>query len=156
MKITEAELERANARMEKLRATTPYALSAKYDAGRIVVTLSSGSDLTFPAHRIRCLENASSAELAEIKISPAGLGLHFPRIDADLYLPALIEEFIGPRNWMARRLGEQGGKSRSPTKQAAARNNGRMGERQEGGFLISTMLHRCARQKPFTCNVHRI
>jgi hypothetical protein len=39
--------------------------------------------------------------LSKIEISPSGLGLHFPAIDADLYLPALLDGFLGSRRWMA-------------------------------------------------------
>jgi len=44
---------------------------------------------------------ARPAQLAGIEISPSGLGLHFPQLDANLYLPALLEGFLGSRQWMA-------------------------------------------------------
>ncbi len=37
--------------------------------------------------------------------------------------------FLGSRNWMASRLGAEGGKSRSAAKIAAAKRNGRKGGR---------------------------
>jgi hypothetical protein len=37
--------------------------------------------------------------------------LHWPRLDADLYLPALMEGVIGSRRWMARVMGKAGGRS---------------------------------------------
>lgn len=39
--------------------------------------------------------------LAGAQISPSGLGVHFPRLDADLYIPALLEGFLGSRRWIA-------------------------------------------------------
>jgi hypothetical protein len=65
----------------------------------------------------------------EIEISPSGLGIHFPKLDADLYLPGVLEGFLGSKRWMASRLGQAGGKSRTAAKRAAARANGRMGGR---------------------------
>jgi hypothetical protein len=59
----------------------------------------------------------------------AGFGLHFPKLDADLYVPAILEGFLGSRKWMAARLGTAGGSSRSKPKAAAARANGSLGGR---------------------------
>jgi hypothetical protein len=67
--------------------------------------------------------------LSAIEISPSGLGLHFPALDADLYVPALLEGFLGSRHWMAEQLGKSGGQARSHAKTAAARANGRLGGR---------------------------
>jgi hypothetical protein len=109
----------------------PRALSARYDRrmGRIVLQLSTGIDLAFPPQIAEGLETATPAQLAPIEISPSGFGIHFPRLDADIYLPALLEGFLGSRHWMASRLGAQGGKSVSPAKAAAARRNGGSGGR---------------------------
>ena len=49
--------------------------------------------------------------------------------DADLYLPAILEGFLGSKKWMASRLGQAGGKSRSLAKKSASRANGRLGGR---------------------------
>jgi hypothetical protein len=57
------------------------------------------------------------------------LGIYFSKLDADLYLPAILEGFFGSKKWMASRLGEAGGKSRSVAKKAASRANGRLGGR---------------------------
>jgi len=57
------------------------------------------------------------------------LANHRPKLDADLYLPGLLEGFLGSKQWMASRLGQMGGKSRSAAKKAASRANGRLGGR---------------------------
>lgn len=67
--------------------------------------------------------------MAEIEISPAGLGLHWPRLDADVYVPALMQGVFGTRRWMAALLGPAGGKASTKAKAAAARENGRKGGR---------------------------
>ena len=123
--------EMANRRGERLRRSVPRAIAARYDraTGRIVIHLSSKLDISFSFHDAQGLENAEPSQLEEIEISPSGLGIHFPKLDADLYLPSLLEGFLGSRRWMASRLGQVGGTSRSAAKRAAAKANGRMGGR---------------------------
>lgn len=130
MVVTEMELERAATRTQKER-DTGHALSARYDRRRrrVVVRLNTGIEVTFPVALAEGLSDASPEDLAEIEISPTGLGLHWPRLDADLYVPALLRGVLGSRSWMAAQMGKAGGKSRSPAKTAAARKNGRKGGR---------------------------
>ena len=125
------KFELANRRGERVRASVPKAIAARYDraGGRIVIHLSSRLDVSFSPRDAQGLENAKPSQLDEIEISPSGLGIHFPKLDADLYLPSLLEGFLGSRRWMASRLGQTGGKSRTAAKRAAARANGRMGGR---------------------------
>ena len=106
-------------------------MSARYDRrrSRVVVALNTGVELTFPARLAQGLADASADSLADIQISGAGLGLHWPRLDADLYLPALMQGVFGSKAWMARELGAQGGRSRTPAKIAASRKNGQKGGR---------------------------
>ena len=67
-----------------------------------------------------------------------GFGIHLPKVDADIYLPALLMGFLGSRNWMAARLGALGGKSRSAAKRAAAKRNGRRGGRpRKSGIVVA-------------------
>lgn len=67
--------------------------------------------------------------MAKIEITPTGLGLHWPRLDADLYLPSLLKGVLGSPSWMAGLMGRMGGRVRSKAKAAAARANGRRGGR---------------------------
>ncbi len=96
---------------------------------RIVVNLNTGIQLAFPAELAEGLAGASPQNLAEIEISPSGLGLHWPRLDADVYIPALLQGVMGSKNWMARQLGAKGGRARSQAKTAASRANGKKGGR---------------------------
>jgi hypothetical protein len=125
------QFETANRRGRELRAGLPHAVSAQYDRriGRIVIHLSTGLDVAFSPRDAEGLENATVAQLNAIEISPSGFSIHFPKLDADLYLPALLEGFLGSRKWMASRFGALGGKSRSAAKVAAAKKNGRRGGR---------------------------
>ncbi|MEA3126380.1 MAG: hypothetical protein QOD67_3399, partial [Caballeronia sp.] len=58
-----------------------------------------------------------------------GTGLYFPIVDADILVAPLLAGVLGSRSFMARRLGKQGGASRSESKAAAARANGARGGR---------------------------
>jgi Protein of unknown function (DUF2442) len=123
----DAAIERA----KKMQGSFPRAVSAHYDRAndRVVVELSSKLAVSFRPGDAQGLEHAKPSELTEIEISPSGFGIHFPRLDADFYVPALLEGFLGSRKWMAARMGEAGGRSRSRTKKAAARANGLKGGR---------------------------
>ena len=120
----------AKARGEQ-RLLAPRAVSAHYDAGRnrVVVRLTTGVEIAFPPAYAQGLEGANAADLAHIDVTPAGLGIHFPKLDADIYVPALLEGVLGSASWMAGLMGRIGGKARSPAKSEAARANGKRGGR---------------------------
>jgi hypothetical protein len=128
---TRDDFEIASRRGRELQAVVPRATAARYDpaTGRLVIRLSSRLDLSFLPHDAQGLEHAKPSQLSEIEISPSGLGIYFPKLDADLYIPALLEGFLGSKQWMASRLGQLGGKSRSAAKKAASRVNGKLGGR---------------------------
>jgi hypothetical protein len=130
MAITEHELKQAEKRMAAVREAG-YAVSARYDRrrSRVVVALNTGVEIAFPTRLAEGLAGASPEHLADIEISPAGLGLHWPRLDADLYVPALLQGMFGSKSWMARELGAEGGRARTVAKIAASRENGRKGGR---------------------------
>lgn len=121
----------ANQRGKALQACVPRAVSAEFDpkSGRVVIHLSSKLIVSFAPRDAQGLENARPSQLGEIKISPSGYGIHFPKLDSDIYLPGLLEGFLGSRKWMASRLGRAGGQSRSRAKRRASRFNGRLGGR---------------------------
>jgi hypothetical protein len=118
-------------RRAKNRQSSARAIAAHYDrgSGLIVINLSSKANLSFSPHDAQGLEHAKPSQLEEIEISPSGLGIHFPKLDADLYLPGLLDGFLGSKRWMASRLGQVGGNSKSAAKRAAAKTNGRLGGR---------------------------
>jgi len=128
---THDNFELANRRGRELQSEVPRAVAAHYDraTGRVVIRLSSKLDVSFSPRDAQGLEHAKPTQLDQIEISPSGFGIHFPKLDADLYLPALLEGYLGSKQWMASRLGQLGGKSRSASKKAASRANGRLGGR---------------------------
>jgi hypothetical protein len=131
MTLSDSQIRQAEKRMKARMAATARATSARFDRrrSRIVVSLDNGLELAFPPNMAEGLAGAKPADLAIIEISPTGLGVHWPRLDADLYLPALMNGVFGSRRWMAGLLGAAGGKSTSPAKRSAAQANGRLGGR---------------------------
>ncbi|HEX6119965.1 MAG TPA: DUF2442 domain-containing protein, partial [Dongiaceae bacterium] len=125
--VNRSEFERANANAKTRRRRVPHATSARFDKGRIVIELSTGLTISFRPSDAQGLEDARPADLRDIEISPSGFGLHFPQLDTDLYIPALLEGFFGSRRWAAARLGARGGKAMSAAKAEAARANGLLG-----------------------------
>lgn len=130
MEITEKQMATAEAAMKAKRAAG-HATAARYDApsGRLVVSLHNGVELAVPVRLVEGLADADPEDLAEIEISPAGLGLHWPSLDADVYVQGLMAGVFGTRKWMARELGAEGGRVSTPAKAAAARANGAKGGR---------------------------
>lgn len=126
------EQQLASERAKQRLAREPRAVAARYDAAgdRIVIDLSTGYAITFAPQHAQGLAGARPADLADIEISPSGYGLHFPKLDADLWLPALLEGVFGSRAFMAAQMGARGGRATSAAKAKAARKNGRLGGRR--------------------------
>lgn len=129
--ITDSDRLAAEANMQTELQGHPKAIRARYDRrmSRVIIALDNGLELAFPPRLAQGLEHATPAELGTIEISPLGDGLYWPAIDADLYVPALLQGVFGSKSWMARQLGAAGGRARSGPKVAAARENGRKGGR---------------------------
>lgn len=130
MAIIEREYELAGQRMQALREHG-HAIAARYDRrrARVVVSLNTGVEVAFPPSLAEGLADAAPSDLAKIEISPSGLGLHWPKLDADLYVPGLLAGAFGSKRWMAAQLGAAGGSARSAAKTRSARANGRLGGR---------------------------
>ncbi len=131
MTYTREEIDAANKRAATRLAKTPTATATWYDHhhSRLVIELSNAISIGFNPHDAQGLEHAKPEDLTQVEISPSGLGLHFPTVDADIYLPGLLEGFLGSRRWMASQLGRAGGRATSPAKTTAVRENGKLGGR---------------------------
>jgi hypothetical protein len=138
VEIPDTDIQQAEQRMAQRLASGPHAVAARYDrrVSRIMVSLSNGLKLAFPPHMAEGLADAKPADLGVIEIKPAGLALHWPRLDADLYL---LEGVFGSPRWMPGLLGHSGGLARSAAKVAAARANGRKGGRP-GSWLLARVM----------------
>lgn len=140
MAITDKEFESANRRGTEKKAAFPAAVSVRYDrrVARVVITLATGLELAFSPKHAQGLEHAHPADLADAEITPSGLGIHFPRLDADIYIPTLLEGFLGSKRWIAAQIGKIGGATKSEAKTAAARENGKLGGRPKKKKELAT------------------
>lgn len=128
---TRDEIKAASKRGKLSVADYPRAVTASFNpkTGFVVIVFDNGHGLLIdPTHTVD-LRDASAADLKNIKITGPGLGLHFPKIDVDLYVPALIDAHFVSQKLAASKLGASGGKSKSKVKIEAARANGAMGGR---------------------------
>ena len=100
--------EAANRRGIAKKSAFPAAVAVRYDRriSRIVILLASGLEIAFAPRNVQGLEEAHPADLVDAEISPSGLGVHFPKIDADIYIPALLRGFLGSKRWMASQIGK--------------------------------------------------
>ena len=99
MAITDAQRVAAEAAFEAALARHPKAIRGRYNRrlGRVVVSLDSGLELMFSPALAEGLEGASVEDLAVIEVTPAGDGLHWPALDADLWVPGLLAGQFGSK-----------------------------------------------------------
>ncbi|MBE9078145.1 DUF2442 domain-containing protein [Romeria aff. gracilis LEGE 07310] len=126
----QAQIDAARKAGQAAIDSSPQAVNAYYDSNsqKVVILFSDGSEFRFPAQDAQGLKNASEAELSNVELSPTGLGLSWPNLDADLSIPHLLQGLFGTKQWMAN-LGAKGGLSASEAKRMAARENGKKGGR---------------------------
>ena len=77
------------------------AVAARYilRSGTIAVALDSGLELRFRSDLVPELRHASHRDLKAIEITPSGQGLRWPALDADLYIPGILNgRFGSPRS----------------------------------------------------------
>jgi hypothetical protein len=127
LELTDAEIDAARERGRIAQETEPRATSARYDrkSGRIIVELTSGATFAFPPELVEGLCDGTPEQLAEVQVSPAGFGLHWPSLDEDYSVPGLMNGIFGTARWMAKRAGS----ATSPKKAASSRENGKKGGR---------------------------
>ncbi len=127
---SDVEIDAAIARANVREESRSHVVSARYRVAgdSIVLTLATGVEVAIPRHLLQGLKDATSKELKVIEIEGPGTGLHWPALDVDHYVPALLAGVFGTRRWMSE-LGQKGGEVRSPAKAAASRLNGKKGGR---------------------------
>ena len=111
-------------------AVGPRALKARVLSRGTVLQLemTNGVVVRLPVALVPGLSKASPAERSGVEVAGRGGGLHWPRLDLDLSVSALVSSAFEGREWMAE-LGRLGGRQSSNAKVAAARRNGRKGGR---------------------------
>jgi hypothetical protein len=101
----------------------------------------------FRRHWPKGLAGAPRSKPAKIKVSPNGLGLHWPLLGAHLYVPALIEGAFGSHRRM-QQIGKLGGSSRCAAKAKASREKRQAwlwSEGNRGGIVPNIALRACRR-----------
>lgn len=131
--LTAADRERFKAARARgqARAEDPSAVvDADYDRASDALRLvfRGGGSMTIPRRFIPGLEGRRASVLEAVSISPAGDALLWTAIDADVYVPGLVERAFGHKLFAAA-AGRRGGRRRSKAKAAAARLNGAKGGR---------------------------
>ena len=88
----------------------PRAESAYYDAGRdrVIARPTTGVEIGFAPRDVEGLQAATTADLKAVEVEAFGLGIDFPTLDPDLYVPALLSDVLGSRRWMATQAGGGG------------------------------------------------
>jgi len=111
-------------------ATQPLAAKAHYDSrkARLVVELTNGVILMLPPKLLQGLKGATAAQLARVKITPLGTGLHWEALDADLGVADLAAGIFGSKSWMSE-LARLAGSRTSVRKAISSRENGKRGGR---------------------------
>lgn len=125
--LTDSEIHAASERGRIAQQSEPRADAVRYDKrdSRIVVDLANGCTFAFPARMAQGLETATDEDLAAVEILGSGYGLHWETLDVDLSIPGLLAGLFGTKAYMAQRAG----RTKSPAKAAAARENGCKGGR---------------------------
>ena len=105
----------------------PRAAAVSYDPtqGHFLVTLRGGWIFGFPPEQIPGLESATAAQIAGIRISPSGDGMHWDDLDVDVSLTGLMVRALHLQEWAPRIMGQ----IRREAKARAARKNGLKGGR---------------------------
>jgi hypothetical protein len=128
---SDSEIDRAIRRAGRLR-NEPFVTQVEYRPGRgldlLILKLCDGRRLLLPREDLQGLQSATREQIAQVEIVGQGTGLHWPDLDVDLYVPALLQGIYGTKKWMAE-IGRRGGAARSPAKKRAARENGKLGGR---------------------------
>jgi Protein of unknown function (DUF2442) len=67
---------------------------------QLVLMMESGAQHSIPLSNLERLGSAPERSVSRIEISEDGLGLHWPDLDWDLYVPALLTRIYGTKQWM--------------------------------------------------------
>lgn len=134
---SDAEIDRGIQRAHRLR-NEPLVKAVEYRPGAgldlLILQLSDGTRRVFPRENLQGLQSGTKEQIANIEIVGGGTGLHWPELNADLYVPALLLGAYGNKQWMAK-IGRQGGLARSAPKKRASRANGKLGGRPKSANI---------------------
>src|SRR4051794_39656314 len=92
------QFDRALEAGDEANATEARAEAVDFDPKRreIVLRLKNGSPFSVAIGLIPGLRDASDKDLSKVEITPSSEGLHWPTLDEDLSIPALVCGNYGP------------------------------------------------------------
>jgi hypothetical protein len=127
---TEDELQRAVEAGRHRRATERRAAGVRYDRDRdaIEIELTDGAAVRLPRTMVDEFRAVPPADMAKLRVSPAGYGLKLDEHNINISVHGLIAALAMPGD-MAASLGKLGGTARSEAKRITARANGAKGGR---------------------------
>lgn len=131
-KITVAEITAARKRGREADSCEPRATAVWYDTKHDVVCIllrNHPNGVIIERKLLQFLDKAKSEDLVDVEIDGPGTGIFFPRVNEGFGVPELVAGRYGADWWIARLMGQAGGKVSSPAKAAAARRNGKKGGR---------------------------
>lgn len=135
--MTDREIDRAITLARRLR-DEPLVKEVEYKYGPgldlLVLKLTDGRRHLIPREDLQGLESATKEQIAHVEILGGGTGLHWPDLNVDLYVPALLRGISGNSQWMAK-IGKRGGMATTPAKKKASRANGKLGGRPKASAV---------------------
>jgi hypothetical protein len=80
----------------------PRAASVHYDRSQdmLVIALTTDMEVRISPRLLQGFADATPEQLEMIKASDGGLGIRNEALDADLYVPNLLQGIYGTRKWM--------------------------------------------------------
>lgn len=130
--LTEEEVQRQldaayGNRRPRVREPGPRAVSAAYEprTRRVVLELHNGCLFGFPVDMVPGTDDASPEQLARVQVCEGGEAIVWEELNTDSDVGGLVVEAFELQAWAARYLGSR----TSPSKAAAARENGKKGGR---------------------------
>jgi hypothetical protein len=131
IRIDDSAFERENktavSLARKADRIEPRAAAVSYDAELrlVLVYLRNGFVFGFPPSTVSGLQRRTAKQLAAVRISPSGDGLHWDGLNAEASLTGLMRDALNLEEWAPRLMGQ----SRSAAKAQASRVNGLKGGR---------------------------
>jgi len=92
VQTTDAEIDAAITRANVAERERPKAIAAVYRSANdtVVTTLATGVQVAIPRKLLQGLQDATPRQLAKVEIEGPGTGLHWPLLDVDHYIPAVL------------------------------------------------------------------
>lgn len=123
------QFDRAKERGKERARNELRAKAALFDenSNSIVIELLNGVKITLPSDSLIEFKNADPKLMAKVELSPSGNSLHWPELNVDFSVGAVIRDVFG-KDVLAEH-GRAGGSVSSEAKRIAARMNGLKGGR---------------------------